>query len=239
MWTDRTELLLGKEGLASVASARAVVVGVGGVGAYAAEMLVRAGLGSILLIDSDTVSESNLNRQLPALRSTIGKSKCEVLRERFLDINPALDIEIISDYINEENVASVLDPQRADVILDCIDTLSPKVALVTYCLARRVRLVSAMGAGAKRDATAIRVDDISQTKLCPLAYMLRKRLHKMGIRTGFKAVYSLEAPDPDAMMLEESRNKRSQVGTISYMPAAFGCVMAQAAIAELLADIQR
>ncbi len=234
MWYERTELLLGADNMERLRSSQAVVAGVGGVGACAAEMLVRAGVGRLVLIDNDEVGETNLNRQLPALRSTLGRKKCSVLRERLLDINPDLDILLIEDYIHEENVAALLDPLQADVVVDAIDTLSPKIALIQYCLGRGLKLVSSMGAGAKLDATAIRIDDISKSRECPLAHALRKRLHRLGIQSGFQAVYSIEKPRRESVILEESRNKKSQVGTISYLPAAFGCACAQAALGRLL-----
>ena len=232
MWTERTELLLGAETMQRLRDACVLVVGVGGVGGYAAEMLVRSGIGHLVIIDSDRVGETNLNRQLLALRSTLGRSKCAVLQERLLDINPGLDIRVIEDYIHEDNVGALLDPIPADVVIDAIDTLSPKIALIQYCLKRGLKLVSSMGAGAKLDATAIRIDDISKTRECPLAHALRKRLHRLGIQSGFTAVYSTEKPHRESVVLEESRNKRSQVGTISYLPAVFGCACAQAALRE-------
>ena len=232
MWTERTELLLGAETMQRLRDACVLVVGVGGVGGYAAEMLVRSGIGHLVIIDSDRVGETNLNRQLLALRSTLGRSKCAVLQERLLDINPGLDIRVIEDYIHEDNVGALLDPIPADVVIDAIDTLSPKIALIQYCLKRGLKLVSSMGAGAKLDATAIRIDDISKTRECPLAHALRKRLHRLGIQSGFTAVYSTEKPHRKSVVLEESRNKKSQVGTISYLPAVFGCACAQAALRE-------
>ena len=232
-WTDRTRMLVGEEGLQALASARVAVVGIGGVGAYAAEMLVRAGLGHIIVIDSDCVSESNINRQLLALHSTVGRPKVEVLRERLLDINPDLDIEVREEYVAEGSIDI-----SADFVVDAIDTLSPKIALIQHCLAAGIPLVSSMGSGAKVDATAVRLADISKTYECPLAHMLRKRLHKLGIREGFLAVFSPEKPFRESVVLEESRNKKSQVGTISYLPAVFGCVCAQAAIDHIV-DFQR
>lgn len=229
-WTERTEMLLGKAGTEKLSSSRAAVVGLGGVGAYAAEMLVRAGLGHIVLIDSDSVSESNINRQLPALHSTVGIKKVDVLRERFLDINPELDISIFEDYVNEDYLKSDNPLTGSDVVIDAIDTLSPKVALIQFCINNGIHLVSSMGSGAKIDATAVRIADISGTYQCPLAHMLRKRLHKLGITEGFDAVFSIENPRRESMQIEESRNKKSQVGTVSYLPAVFGCVCAQAAI---------
>lgn len=234
MWTDRTELLIGPDGLRRLCEARVVVVGVGGVGAAAAEMLVRAGVGHIVLVDSDEVGETNINRQLPALHSTVGRSKCAVLRERFMDINPQLDVECVEEYVCEDNVSALLGHRKIDFLVDAIDTLSPKMALIRFCLDNRVPLVSSMGSGAKTDATAVRVADISGTRQCPLARAIRKRLYHLGITGGFKAVYSEETPHKDSMVLEESRNKRSQVGTISYMPTVFGCICAQVAILGIL-----
>ena len=233
-WQERTEMLLGAAALKRLAAARVAVVGLGGVGAMAAEMLVRAGIGHVVLVDVDTVSVSNINRQLPALHSTVGRSKCEVMRERLVDINPELGITVIEDYLHEENVAALLDPFAPDCVIDAIDTLSPKIALIQYCLGRGLKLVSSMGAGAKLDVTAIRIDDISRSRECPLAHMLRKRLHRLGIQSGFLAVYSTEKPRRESVVLEESRNKKSQVGTISYLPAAFGCACAQAALCQML-----
>ena len=233
MWDERTELLLGAANMERLRASQAIVVGVGGVGACAAEMLARASVGHLVLIDNDVVGETNLNRQLPALRSTVGKKKCEVLRDRLLDINPDLAIAVIDDYVHEDSVATLLDPLQADVVIDAIDTLSPKIALIQYCLRRGLKLVSSMGAGAKVDATAIRIADISKTRECPLAHALRKRLHRLGIQSGFLAVFSTEKPRRESVVLEESRNKKSQVGTVSYLPAAFGCACAQAALSEL------
>ena len=233
-WQERTRLLLGDDALGRLKASRVAVVGLGGVGAMAAEMLARAGVGSLVLVDADTVSESNINRQLPAMHSTVGQYKCDVMRSRLLDINPGISVQTIKEFLCEDNIPLLLGGLELDVVVDCIDTLSPKIALVQHCLGRGVRLVSSMGSGAKTDATRVRVDDISRTIQCPLARMLRKRLHKLGITTGFTAVYSTERPDHDAMVIEETRNKKSQTGTISYLPAVFGCVCAQAAVSILV-----
>jgi len=231
-WQERTALLLGEDVLEKLTCARVTVVGVGGVGAAAAEMLVRAGTGHLKIIDSDEVSESNINRQILALHSTLGRSKCTVLKERLLDINPDLDLEIVEEYLSEQNVAALVG-DKTDFVVDAIDTLSPKISLIQHCLSSDIPLVSSMGSGAKLDATKIRIADISKTRMCPLAHMLRKRLHKFGIRDGFLAVYSEETPRRDSVTLEESRNKKSQVGTISYLPAVFGCVCAQAVLCRI------
>ena len=233
-WKERTEMLLGEEGARKLRDAHVAVIGVGGVGGFAAEALARSGVGHLLALDSDEVSETNRNRQILALSSTVGRPKCDVLRDRLLDINPGLDLVTVPEYITEENVASLLDGQEIDFLVDAIDTLSPKICLIQYCLKRGVPMVSSMGAGAKLDATAVRVADIAHTRMCPLAHMLRKRLHKLGIYTGFDAVFSIEEPIRSSVVLEESRNKKSQVGTISYLPSVFGAVCAQVAIRRIV-----
>ena len=228
-WQERTELILGSDGLEKLAAARVLVCGLGGVGAAAAEMLARAGVGHLTLVDTDSVAESNINRQLPALHSTIGLPKADVVAERLLDINPQLQLTLVKEFINEENIPQLLTP-NFDFVVDAIDTLSPKIALIQWCLQNAQRLVSSMGSGAKTDATRVRIADISKTRMCPLAHMLRKRLHKYGITEGFLAVFSDEKPDEEAIVREEGRNKRSNVGTVSWLPAVFGCVCAQAAV---------
>ena len=232
-WQERTEMLLGAEGARKLREAHVAVIGVGGVGGFAAESLARAGVGHLIAVDSDEVSETNRNRQILALASTVGRPKCDVLRERLLDINPGLDLVTIPEYITEDNLPALLDGRRIDFLVDAIDTLSPKISLIQYCLAKDIPMVSSMGAGAKLDATAVRVADISQTRMCPLAHMLRKRLHKLGIHTGFQAVFSVEEPRRSSVVLEESRNKKSQVGTISYLPSVFGAVCAQVAVRQI------
>ena len=232
-WQERTEMLLGAEGARKLREAHVAVIGVGGVGGFAAESLARAGVGHLIAVDSDEVSETNRNRQILALASTVGRPKCDVLRERLLDINPGLDLVTIPEYITEDNLPALLDGRRIDFLVDAIDTLSPKISLIQYCLAKDIPMVSSMGAGAKLDATVVRVADISQTRMCPLAHMLRKRLHKLGIHTGFQAVFSVEEPRRSSVVLEESRNKKSQVGTISYLPSVFGAVCAQVAVRQI------
>ncbi|MCQ2168996.1 MAG: tRNA threonylcarbamoyladenosine dehydratase [Bacteroidales bacterium] len=230
-WQERTEMLMGGAAMENLNAARVTVVGVGGVGAFASEMLVRSGVGHLAVVDSDTVGISNVNRQLLALHSTVGEYKVDVLAKRLLDINPELDINCIREYLSEDNIPDLLPV--SDLVVDAIDTLSPKIALIQYCLRNEIPLVSSMGSGAKFDVTRIRIADISKTRMCPLAHMLRKRLHKLGITTGFTAVYSEEPPRRDTVIIEESRNKKSQVGTVSYLPAAFGCACAQAAILRI------
>lgn len=241
-WQERTGVLIGEEGLDKLKSATVLVVGLGGVGAYAAEMLCRAGVGKMILLDSDTVNETNKNRQLIALDSTIGKLKCEVLGGRLKDINPNIQLRLIAEYVEQENLPAIFadaasrggEAWKIDYVVDAIDTLAPKISLIKYCVANSVSHVSSMGAGAKLDATKIRIADVSKSYNCPLAFILRKKLRKEGISKGFQVVFSEELPDREAIIPAEERNKKSQVGTISYLPAVFGCICAQAAICYLL-----
>lgn len=236
-WQERTSMLLGEETLARFAASKVMVVGLGGVGAYAAEMLCRAGVGNMVILDSDTVSITNRNRQLIALESTIGQLKTDVVARRLRDINPAVNLTVIPEYIEESNLEEIfLKAGELDYVVDAIDTLAPKISLIKYCVEHKIPHVSAMGAGAKLDATKIRIADISKSYNCPLAYILRKKLRKEGISKGFKVVFSEELPDRDAIVPMEERNKKSQVGTISYLPAVFGCVCAQAAIEYLIGE---
>lgn len=232
-WQERTGLLLGPERLGKLAESTVAVIGLGGVGAYAAEMLARAGVGHMVLLDCDVVSVTNKNRQLLALDSTLGKPKTEVMSARLKDINPELQLEVISEYLTEENVASLLGGRGIDFLVDAIDTLSPKLNLIAYCVNSGIPLVSSMGSGAKYDITKVRIKDLSKSFNCPLAYIVRKKLRKMGIEKGFKVVFSEELPDRDAFVEVEEQNKKSQVGTIAYLPAVFGCACAQEAIAQL------
>lgn len=233
-WKERTGMLIGESGLERLSGACVAVIGAGGVGGYAAEMIARAGVGHMVVMDSDCVSVTNKNRQLLALDSTVGRPKCDVLRERLLDINPGLDITVIKEYLEADSVESVLGGFRLDFLVDAIDTLSPKMALIKYCMDHGIPMVSSMGAGAKTDATKVRLADISKTFNCPLAFVVRKRLRRMGIRKGFQAVFSEELPDRSAIEECDDRNKKSLVGTVSYIPAVFGCVCAQAALSSLL-----
>ena len=237
-WLERTELLLGSEKCAILREARVLVVGVGGVGAYAAEMIARAGVGHMTVADADTVTPSNINRQLIALHSTIGRPKAELVAERLRDINPDIDLEVVNKYIKDEETYRLLDSARFDYVVDAIDTLSPKLALILGCLERQIPVVSSMGAGAKTDPSKMEIADISKTHHCPLAHMLRKRLHKAGVRRGFKAVFSPEPIREGAMIEVEERNKKSNVGTISYMPAVFGIGCASVVVRGLIGELQ-
>ena len=205
--------------------------------AYAAEMIARAGVGRMTVADADTVSVSNINRQLVALRSTVGRPKAEVLAERLRDINPELELTVLNRFIRDEETYALLDAARYDYVVDAIDTLSPKLALILAALERGLPLVSSMGAGAKTDPTKLEIADISKTHHCPLAHMLRKRLHKAGVRRGFQAVFSPEPAREGAMILCEEQNKKSNVGTISYLPALFGIGCASVVIRGLIGEL--
>jgi tRNA A37 threonylcarbamoyladenosine dehydratase len=237
MWLERTELLLGGEKLELLRRANVLVVGLGGVGAYAAEMVARAGVGRMTIVDADTVNPSNINRQLVALHSTVGRPKAEILAARLRDIDPEIQLTVIQEYIKDEKTDELLDSARFDYVVDAIDTLSPKVNLIKGALDRGIPLVSSMGAGAKTDPTLVEIKDIAKTHHCPLAHMLRKRLHKLGIREGFHAVFSPEPVREGSMILTEEENKKSNVGTISYMPAVFGCACASVVVRGILKEI--
>jgi tRNA A37 threonylcarbamoyladenosine dehydratase len=233
-WLSRTELLIGKEKLTSLHDKHVLIAGLGGVGAMAAEQICRAGVGRMTIIDGDTVHPSNRNRQLPALKSTEGKAKTEIMASRLLDINPALNLTVIHEYIRDERTLEILK-LGYDYVVDAIDTLSPKVYLLYTCVQLGLPVVSSMGAGGKFDPGQVTVADLDDSYNCKLAYYMRKRLHKLGIYKGIKVVFSPEVVDRSAVILQEGEsNKKSNVGTISYMPAVFGCFMASVVIRDLV-----
>lgn len=233
-WLSRTELLLGKEKLEKLKKAHVLVAGLGGVGAYAAEQLCRAGIGEMTIIDGDVVELTNKNRQLPALDSNLGKPKAELMAVRFRDINPEIKLHVVNDFIRDEQMVEVLQRAQYDYVVDAIDTLAPKIFLIYHSLQLNLPVVSSMGSGGKMDPAKIEVADISKSYNCNLARMLRKRLHKLGVYKGVKVVFSSEFTNPDAIILAESPNKKSNVGTISYMPPLFGCFVASVVIRDLL-----
>lgn len=233
-WTTRTALLLGTEGMRRLAASHVLVVGLGGVGAYAAEEIARAGVGRMTLVDADVVSLSNLNRQLPALHSTLGKPKAEVMAARLRDINPDLEIEVRNCFVRDEETEALLDAAHYDFVVDAIDTLSPKTFLIYHALQRHLPIISSMGAGAKVDPSRIRIADISKTTDCALARAVRKRLKGMGISSGLPVVFSTEPANPQAILeVEDEACKRTTTGTVSYMPALFGCYLASYVIRHL------
>ncbi|MEG1585349.1 MAG: tRNA threonylcarbamoyladenosine dehydratase [Bacteroidales bacterium] len=233
-WLERTLLLMGEEKVERLRNAQVLIVGVGGVGAYAAEMICRAGVGHITIVDGDVVNLSNINRQLVARHSTVGQKKVDILAKRLLDINPELKLEYRHEFLHDEITDQLLDNHQYDFIVDAIDTLSPKVHLMLAAKKRKIKIISSMGAGARIDPSQVKLADISDTRECTLAKAVRKRLAKLGVRKGIPVVFSTEAPDRKAVLLTENeRNKKSTVGTISYMPAIFGCFLASYVIRKL------
>lgn len=232
-WQERTELLLGQEVLRKLSHSRVLVAGLGGVGGIAAEMLVRAGVGKITIVDGDFIHLTNLNRQVLSLNSNIGKRKAELWKARLLDINPELRLNVIDEFIKDERMIEILD-QGYDYVIDAIDTISPKVFLIYHSVKKNIPVVSSMGAGGKLDPGLVEVTDISKSHTCKLALSIRKRLHKLGIYEGITTVFSGEkVPKSSIMLVKGESNKISTVGTVSYMPNVFGCYCASVVIRRL------
>lgn len=232
-WLERTSLLLGAETVKRLADKHVLVVGLGGVGAYAAEMIARAGIGHMTIVDGDNISNSNINRQLPALHSQIGKPKAEVMAQRLRDINPDIDLVVVNEFIKDERMRQLLD-NRYDYVVDAIDTISPKVFLICHCVELGHKTISCMGAGGRVDPTKLQIADISKTYNCKLAKTIRKRLHRKGIDKGVNVVFSTELVEKSSVMeVDDEENKKSTVGTISYMPALFGIYCASKVIRDL------
>lgn len=228
--------MLGDQIITKLSSKNILIIGLGGVGAIAAEMIVRAGIGKITIVDHDVIDESNINRQIPALQSTVGQPKAQVLATRLLDINPLLDITVLEQFIELEQTNKLLEKEKWDYVLDCIDTLSAKVNLIKGCYELKIPVVSSMGAGGKVNPTQIQVADISKSYECNLAKYVRKRLQSVGIKKGITVVFSAEKVDQQKVVeTENAYPKKSLIGTISYMPAVFGCTVASVVIRDLIA----
>jgi len=235
-WQERTQLLLGDQKLQKLKDSHVLIVGLGGVGAYAAEQIVRAGVGEVTIVDGDMVSDSNRNRQMAALVSTVGQSKAEIMEARLLDINPELKIASINEYIKDDRMEELLQ-HPYDYVVDAIDTLAPKIFLLFHCQQNGLRVASSMGAGGKTDPSQVQIADIAKSYNDKLARILRKRLHRMGVYSGIKVVFSPEVVDESAVILTEGeQNKKTTVGTISYMPAIFGNFISSIVIRDLMAD---
>lgn len=236
-WLGRTELLIGKEALTKLAQSHVMVVGLGGVGSYAAEFIARAGVGKMTIIDGDVVDPTNRNRQLPALATNHGQSKAIIMSERLKAINPELDVIMVRSFINPEMVELLLQT-KPDYTIDAIDSITPKLTFISMAYQHKLRMVSSMGAGAKLDPTQLQVVDISKTYNCPFAQQVRKTLkRKHNIRKGLKVVFSPEEPIKESLMLTDGTNyKKSAYGTISYLPAVFGAVCASVVIRDLIGE---
>jgi len=234
-WMSRTQLMLGDENMERLMQKNVLVIGLGGVGAICAEMIVRAGVGNITIVDNDKVDASNVNRQIQALQTTVGLPKAQVLSKRLLEINPELNLTVHEMYIKDEITTELLSSAKWDYVVDCIDTLSCKVFLIKKCLDMNLPIVSSMGAGGKVDPSQIKVTDISKTYVCNLARYVRKRLQSLGIKKGLKVVFSPEKADQDKIIVtEKAYPKKSIIGTLSYMPAIFGCTVASVVIRDLM-----
>lgn len=233
-WLSRTELLIGKEKLTKLNNAHVLIVGMGGVGSFAAEFICRSGVGEMTIIDGDVVDPSNRNRQLPALATTHGMSKAELMGDRLKQINPELKLTIIKEFVMPDRVESMLD-SNPDYVVDAIDSITPKVTFIRAAHAKGLKLVSSMGAGARLDPTCLKIADISKSYNCPFAQQIRKVLRGHGITKGIKVVFSPEPANKDSLMFTDGSNfKKSAYGTISYLPATFGATLASVVIRDLI-----
>lgn len=233
-WLSRTQLLIGEEALRKLASSHVMVVGMGGVGSFAAEFIARSGIGKMTIIDGDVVDPTNRNRQLPALATNHGVSKAEIMADRLKAINPEIELNVVKQFVNPEMVTEQLS-NKPDYIIDAIDSITPKVTFIKLAFESGLPLVSSMGAGAKLDPTKLQVVDISKTYNCPFAQQIRKYLRQHNIRKGIKVVFSPEEPVKESLMLTDGKNyKRSAYGTISYLPAVFGATTASVVIRDLI-----
>jgi tRNA threonylcarbamoyladenosine dehydratase len=233
-WQERTIQLLSPEKFNRLQNANVLVAGLGGVGAMAAEMICRSGIGSMAIIDGDKVQPGNINRQLPATHSSLNRDKALFMGERLMDINPGLQLTVHNEFIKEDRILEILQTPF-DYVVDAIDTLSPKIYLIYHTLKQGLKLASSMGSGGKMDPAQIRVADFGDTYNCRLAYVLRKKLRKLDVHGGFKVVFSTEKVSKEMIIpVEGEPNKKSTVGTISYIPAIFGCTLASIVIRELV-----
>jgi len=233
-WLSRTSLLIGEEALRHLTKQHVMVVGLGGVGSFAAEFIARSGIGRMTIIDGDVVDPTNRNRQLPALSTNHGVSKAEIMADRLRAINPEIQLDVVKSFVTPEMVVEQLS-RKPDYIIDAIDSITPKITFLRLAYEMQLPLVSSMGAGAKLDPTRLQVVDISETYMCPFAQQIRKNLKSHNIRKGIKVVFSQENPIKESLMLTDGKNfKKSAYGTISYLPAVFGAVAASVVIRELI-----
>ncbi len=236
-WLERTELLVGAENIEKLKSANVLLVGLGGVGSYAGEFLCRAGIGRMTIIDGDIVDITNTNRQLPATHATVGQGKAELMGARMRDINPELELTVLKEFLQPERMAELVGGGNFDYVLDCIDSLQPKLQLIIACRESEVKIISSMGAGGRMDATRVRVVDINKSHTCPFAHHVRRGLKRLGYRNfkGMPVVFSDEPVAEHALRMTDGTNfKKSFYGTISYIPALFGLQMAGYVIQALV-----
>lgn len=228
---DRTELLIGNKGLEKLKSSKIAVVGIGGVGSYVAEALARSGVGNLLLVDYDIIAVSNINRQIHALTSTVGKIKVDVMRDRIKDINPNCQIEIKNDVCTPENIDAILN-EKYDYIIDAIDDVKAKIALIEFAKNQKLKIISSMGTANKLNNKTFKIVDISKTHTCPLAKLIRKNLRLKGIDKGVKVLYSPDKP----IEIEQGDSKERILASISFVPSLAGLMVAGEVIIDLLFD---
>ncbi|WP_310587324.1 tRNA threonylcarbamoyladenosine dehydratase [Dyadobacter sp. 50-39] len=234
-WLSRTELLIGRENLMKLSQSHVLVIGLGGVGSFAAEFICRGGVGTMTIVDGDVVDPTNRNRQLPALATNHGQSKADIMAERLKAINPELTLHVVKSFVTPDAVEQILDAAPYDYIVDAIDSVTPKLTFLTHAYKRNLRIVSSMGAGGKMDPTQLKVVDISKTYNCPFAQQVRKNLKKEGIYKGIKAVFSTEEQIRESLILTDGSNyKKSAYGTMPYLPATFGATCASVVLRDLV-----
>lgn len=232
-WQERAELLFKPEGLNNLKNANVLLVGLGGVGSFAAEFLARAGVGSLTIVDGDVVDITNVNRQLPALHSTEGMPKVHVVGDRLMDINPELNLTRVQEFLSPERAFEIVE-EKYDYVLDCIDSVTPKLNLIVGAKRKRVKIISSMGAGGKMEAAKVKVADITNTVNCMFAKTIRRRLKEFKIDK-LKVVFSSEIQDESSLKMTDGSNfKKSFYGTNSYMPGLFGLYMAETVIRYLI-----
>ena len=236
LWQERTIQLLGEEKFRRLQGANVLVLGMGGVGSMAAEMICRSGVGMMTIVDGDRIQPGNINRQIPATHRSLNQDKAVVMGERLKDINPGLELTVINEFIKEDRIPEILQTPF-DYVLDAIDTLSPKIYLIYHTVKAGLKLASSMGSGGKVDPSQIRISDFADTYNCRLAYILRKKLRKLDVHGGFQVVFSTEqVPKEMIIPVEGEPNKKSTVGTNSYIPAIFGCTLASIVLRDLVEE---
>lgn len=230
-WLQRTSLLLGEESVLKLKKSKVVVLGVGGVGSFSTEALARAGIGNITIVDKDTVDITNINRQIHANVNSVGKVKVEIMKKRILDINPKCNVVDYKTFIEEKNIEDIID-KDTDYVIDAIDTVSSKIAVITWCKSNGINIISSMGTGNKLDPTKFKIEDIYNTKVCPLAKVMRNELRKRKIKN-LKVLYSEEKPIKREDKVLNSNN-RPVPASISFVPPCAGLIIAGEVIKDII-----
>lgn len=235
-WLERTELLIGKKDIETLRGKNILVVGLGGVGSYAAEFIARTGVGKMTIVDGDTVDITNVNRQLPALQTTVNQPKVALMEERIRGINPEIQLQCLQEFLMPERMHELVSNGGFDFVLDCIDSVTPKLNLIMACLNNNTPIISSMGAGGKLDPAKVKIADISKSHTDPFAHQVRRQLKRRGVKPkGFMVVFSEETNVEDSLRMTDGTNfKKSFYGTISYIPALFGLNMAGYVIRKLI-----